>query len=164
MSAAPTAPATAPTAWWDDAGRPDGVLQGEWMGHVGSGGLALVAVVILILATRKGGKNGLKSTPALIVAFLVGSILMGAGGVWASPADLIRQAMVQLGVGTGAGPLGDIGMGAVALLATGICVFVGLKPKMSAAMGIILAVVYAAAGGAWGMIATLAAHLTGGLA
>lgn len=153
----------APT-WIDDRGTAPGITDGELLGHIGTGGIALVAVVIVILGTRKAAKHGFPPLAALIAGYLCGSILMGAGGIWAAPADLLAQGLYHLGIGTGSGPLGDVGMGAVALICTAAFYFVALKSKSAALMGVILSIVYTAAGGGWGIVATTVSEFTGGLA
>jgi hypothetical protein len=157
-------PSSLPAAWWDDATYAPGVLQGEYAGHLGAGGIAAVALIALILGTRKGAKHGLKPMAALIWGFIGMTIWIGAGGVWAVPADLLRQALAQAGVGGGLGPLGSVGMGAIALIICLICWFVDLKARAATVMGIVMAVVFAAAGGVWGVPVLLVSQITGGLA
>ncbi|WP_346132423.1 hypothetical protein [Streptomyces carpaticus] len=156
-------PAAAPAAVWDDA-PPAGVFDGDTFGHIGAGGLAVLALLGILLGTRKGAKNALPANAALVMGFVASSVFAGAGGVWALPADLIRKGLSAAGVGDPSGPFGTVGLGAVALGVTLFIWFVNFKPRASAWMGLLLATVYAAAGGAWGILPAIVARITGGMA
>lgn len=155
------APAATPAAWWDDQDYAPGVMDGEYAGHLGAGGLALVMLVMLILGTRDKAKHKLSSMAALIWGFVAMTVWIGAGGVWAAPADFLRQQLAQL---TDLGMIGDVGPGAVALLTAGVVWFADLKPRAEAAWGLINAVTWASAGGFWGVPVLLVSQVTAGLA
>jgi hypothetical protein len=155
------APAATPAAWWDDQTYAPGVLDGEYVGSLGAGGLALALVILLILGTREKAKHKLKPMAALIWGFIGMTVWVGAGGVWSAPSDLLREALAQT---TSLGLVGGIGAGAIAIVTVGIVWFVDLKPRAEAIMGMIMGVVFATAGGIWGVPVLLVSQLAGGLA
>lgn len=156
-----SAPAATPAAWWDDAEYAPGVYDGQYIGHLGAGGLALVALLLLILGTRTKAKHKLKSVPALIWGFVAMTVWIGAGGVWAAPSDFLRQLLVQA---SEMGAIGDMGAGAIALITVGVVWFVDLQPRGSAVMGMVNAVAFSAAGGIWAVPVLLVSQATAGLA
>jgi hypothetical protein len=155
------APATTPAAWWDDADYAPGVMDGEYIGSLGAGGLAVVMLLLLILGTRDKAKHKLKPLTALIWGFVAMTVWIGAGGIWSYPSDVLRDALAQA---TALGVIGTVGAGAIALATLGIVWFVDLKPRAEAIMGMIMGVTWAAAGGIWGVPVLIVAQITSGLA
>ncbi|MCE7081186.1 hypothetical protein [Streptomyces sp. ST2-7A] len=154
--------AAAPTAapmFFDD--RPDGAFDGEWTGSLGTGGLAFALLVILLLGTRSGAKHQIKPPLAMLLGFVTSNVLAAAGGAWALLSDLIHQGLAAAGLGSGLGPLGDIGMGSVAIVVLAVAWFVNLRSRAAAWVGLIGGIVFAAAGGIWGSVAYVAAQLAG---
>lgn len=119
---------------------------GAVFGAVGAGGISLVLAVVLLFGVKGKGKLKLKENPATVFAFLAGTAFHAAGEIWLHPERLVTQGLTGVGVGTGGGPFGDVGIGAVCLLLVAILLFAPLSPGMSAGLGLAAAVVFPAAG------------------
>ncbi|MFB6875687.1 hypothetical protein [Streptomyces sp. NPDC056323] len=122
---------------------------------LGTGGLALVLTVLLILGTRKKDTEVTFSKgQALTIGLATGVVWAGAGIVWGMPDDVVLQGLQSLGVGRGDGPLGDVKMPAVAWVLVIIAYIVKLAPRTAGVTGIIMATTFSAAGGAWAIVAS----------
>ena len=115
-------------------------------GPVGAGGLALALTVLLFFGVKGKGKIKLAERAAGIVAFLAGTSYAAAGQIWANPERITSQGLTGFGVGTGGGPLGNVGVGAVALVLFILMLTFPLTPVTSAVLGMISAFVFPAAG------------------
>ncbi|MFF7365638.1 hypothetical protein [Streptomyces sp. NPDC008125] len=136
-----------------------------FLGGLGTGGLALVLTVALILGTRKkGGETTFPKGLALTLGLAAGTVWMGAGIVWGMPDDMVTTALQAVGVGKVDGPLGNVQMRAIALVLVVVAYLVKLKPRAAGVTGIIMASVFSAAGGAWTIIATTVGEFFLGLA
>jgi hypothetical protein len=145
-----------------------GIAQGELLGNLGTGGAALVVTVVLVLGMKASGKG--KALPWALVLFLgalAATLYAAAGGIWSTPADLLASLLGALGIGSStAGPLGNVGMGAVACICVAILYWRKLSLVQTAIMGFVAAYVAGRAGGIWGIAAELvqtAAGLIGGV-
>lgn len=132
--------------------------DGAAFGALGAGGLALALTVLLILGVKGQGKLRLKENPALICAFIAGTAFSAAGAIWANPERITRQGLSGLGVGTGGGPFGNVGLGAVSLVLLILMLTWKLTPVRGAVLGLIAAVVWPLAGDAtvWALPVELA--------
>lgn len=131
---------------------------GAAFGALGAGGLALALTVLLILGVKGQGRVKLKENPALICAFIAGTAFSAAGKIWANPERITEQGLTGLGVGTGSGPFGDVGIGAVALVLLVLMLCWKLTPLRGAIIGLIAAVVWPLTGEAtvWALPCQLA--------
>lgn len=119
---------------------------GAVFGAVGSGGISLVLAVFLVLAVRGKGKVKLKDNPAIIFAFLAGTAFTAAGAIWANPERFVTQGLSGLGVGSGGGTFGSVGIGAICLLLLVIMLAAPMTPVLGASLGLIAAFTFPAAG------------------
>ncbi|MFJ2007023.1 hypothetical protein [Streptomyces chartreusis] len=119
---------------------------GAIFGVVGSGGIALCLTALLVFGLINGGRITFKVRGSLITSFLAGTAYVAAGKIWANPGKITEQGLTGLGVGTGTGPFGDVGIGAVATLLFIIIIAAPLTPIQAAAVGMIAAFVWPAAG------------------
>lgn len=119
---------------------------GAVFGAVGAGGLSLVLAVFLVLGVRGKGKVKLKDNPAIVFAFLAGTAFTAAGAIWANPEKFVAQGLSGLGVGSGTGAFGAVGMGAICLLLLVIMLTAPMTPVLGASLGFIAAFVFPAAG------------------
>ncbi|MFF8485182.1 hypothetical protein [Streptomyces antibioticus] len=115
-------------------------------GPVGAGGLALVLTALLVFGIKGKGKVKFGTRAAGIVAFLAGTSYAAAGQIWANPEKITSQGLTGFGVGTGGGPLGNVGLGAVALLLVVIALTAPLTAVTSGVLGMVAAFVFPAAG------------------
>lgn len=139
---------------------------GQILGTVGAGGIATALTVALIAGTRGGGaapaaaggapgsggkksriRIRLTSHQALTLGITAGTFYMTAGSFWAVGRQ-ISDAFTGMFTGGGFGPFG---VGGVALLLGGLVYFREFSPGKSAALGVLVAGVWAAAGGIWGL-------------
>ncbi|MFD4000866.1 hypothetical protein [Streptomyces rubiginosohelvolus] len=120
--------------------------SGGTFDYVGAGGLALIATAILIFGVIGKGSRKLNTLWAGIVAFVAGSAYIAAGKIWASPQQVVEQGWTGIGVGGGAGPFGDVGIGAACGLLVVIMVFAPLNPARSAVLSLIAAFTWPMAG------------------
>ncbi|RLL68150.1 hypothetical protein [Streptomyces sp. Z26] len=149
LSAAPAAPAAPPSP---------GLGDGEIFGHLGAGGAALVVTVVLVLGVKATGKGkALSWNLTLFLGALAATLYAGAGGIWSTPADLLASLLTAFGVGGGTGPLGNVGMGAVACCIAAILYWRKLTLKQVAVLGFVAAYVAGRAGGIWGVAASIVA-------
>ncbi len=86
------------------------------LGSLGTGGLALVLTVALILGVRGHGKHRLSHVQAGVIGFLAGTLYLSAGQIWAFAGNL-TDSLATTVAGPG-GPFGDVGLGAAALVLT----------------------------------------------
>lgn len=133
--------------------------DGAALGALGAGGLALAASLFLILGVMGEGKVTLTNNPAMITAFVAGTSFKTAGEIWAHPERLTEQGLTGFGVGTGSGPFGDVGVGAVCLVLLILMLCWKLTPVRGATLGMIAAFVWPTAGPdtIWGIPTDLAA-------
>ncbi|MEV5138449.1 hypothetical protein AB0K71_05825 [Streptomyces syringium] len=125
----------------------------NFIGGLGAGGTALVLTTILVQGTKKDGiRHGLNQNQAVTVGLADGTVLAGAGQVWGVPDDIVLGVLDAVGVGTSGGPLGTITMPAVALTLVAFVYIKKLKPRTAGVNGLIMASVFANAGGGWAMI------------
>ncbi|MET8475411.1 hypothetical protein ABZY90_19655 [Streptomyces sp. NPDC006422] len=123
--------------------------DGAVFGALGSGGIALCLTVLLVLGVIGGGKIEFGSTGAAVCAFVAGTAYVSAGKIWTNPGKITEQGLTGLGVGTGTGPLGDVRIGAVALLLFIVLIAAPAKwltPARAAIVAMIAAFVWPAAG------------------
>jgi hypothetical protein len=116
------------------------------LGAVGTGGLALVLTVFLVLGVKGNGKVALKDNPATICGFIASTAFSAAGQIWANPEKIASQGLTGLGVGTGGGPFGNVGLGAVATLLLILILCWEMTPLRGAILGLIAGIVWPAAG------------------
>lgn len=115
-------------------------------GPVGAGGLALALTALLFFGVKGKGKVKFGTRAAGIVAFLAGTSYSAAGKIWTNPEAITSQGLTGFGVGTGGGPLGNVGIGAIALLLFILMLTAPLNPVTAAVLGMISAFVFPAAG------------------
>lgn len=120
--------------------------SGGTFDYVGAGGLALITTAILIFGVIGKGSRKLNTLWAGIVAFVAGSAYIAAGKIWASPQQVVEQGWTGIGVGGGAGPFGDVGIGAACGLLVVIMVFAPLNPARSAVLSLVAAFTWPMAG------------------
>ncbi|RDG37937.1 hypothetical protein [Streptomyces corynorhini] len=134
-----------------------------FLGGLGTGGLALVLTVLLVLGTRSSSEHTFSKGMALFVGLAAGIVWAGAGQVWGMPNDLVLSGLASAGVGTN-GPLGTVGFPAIAIVLVVIVYMMKLKPRASGVTGVLMATVFAAAGGGWAMVAGTVGSFFVGLA
>ncbi|WP_189846098.1 hypothetical protein [Streptomyces rubiginosohelvolus] len=120
--------------------------SGGTFDYVGAGGLALVTTAILVFGVIGKGSRKLNTLWAGIVAFVAGSAYIAAGKIWASPQQVVEQGWTGIGVGGGAGPFGDVGIGAACALLVVIMVFAPLNPARAAVLSLVAAFTWPMAG------------------
>ncbi|WP_432124043.1 hypothetical protein [Streptomyces sp. C10-9-1] len=133
---------------------------GALLGALGTGGVALVLAVMLVLGVRGRGRLKLNDNPAAITAFLAATAFSAAGKLWASPEQFVGQGLSGLGVGQGPnGPFGNVGLAAVATLILIVFLFATMTPLFGAVLGFIAGVIWPAVGPGtiWAIPAELAA-------
>lgn len=136
-----------------------------FFGGLGTGGLALVLTVALVLGTRKKNAEVTYSKGlALFLGLAAGVVWAGAGQVWGMPDDVVLSALQSAGVGRANGPLGNVGMPAIALVLVLIAYMMKLKPRTAGVTGVIMATTFASAGGAWAIVASTVGGFFVGLA
>lgn len=116
------------------------------VGFMGSGGVALCLTVLLIFGVIGRGKHKLTTGKAGVVAFLAGCAYIAAGKIWASPQQVVEQGWTGLGVGGSSGPFGEVGIGAACVLLLILMLVAPLNPVRAAALGLIAAFTWSAAG------------------
>ncbi|MET9414125.1 hypothetical protein ABZY03_08025 [Streptomyces klenkii] len=126
----------------------------EFLGGLGTGGLATVLTTALILGTRDKSAHTFSKGQAVTCGLAAGTVYTAAGHTWGVPDDLTLNALQALHVGTGTGPLGDIQPGAVALVLVIVAYLVKLKPRAAGVNGLVMATVFTHAGGPWAMLAS----------
>ncbi|MYT60631.1 hypothetical protein GTW29_28615 [Streptomyces sp. SID7834] len=132
---------------------------------LGTGGVALVLTVALVLGTRKkGAETTFSKGLALTLGLAAGVVWAGAGIVWGMPDDVVLTALQALGVGRADGPFGNVQMPAIAWVLVLIAYLVKLAPRAAGVTGIIMATTFSAAGGAWAIVATTIGSFFLGLA
>lgn len=136
----------------------------SFLGGLGTGGLALVLTAVLVLGTRSKSKATFKQSMALFIGLAAGTVWAGAGQVWGMPNDLILSGLKSAGVGGTGGPLGTVGMPAIALVLVAVAYMMTLKPRAAGVTGVVMATVFASAGGGWSMLATTIGGFFVGLA
>lgn len=122
--------------------------DGAALGALGTGGLALCAVVFLVLGVKGKGRVQLKDNPAIICGFVASTAFSAAGKIWANPERITSQGLTGLGVGSGDGPFGNVGIGAVALLLLILILCWQMSPLRGAVLGLVAGIVWPAAGAA----------------
>lgn len=122
--------------------------NGAIFGGLGAGGLALALTVLLVLGVKGKGRVSLKDNPAMVVGFLSSTAFHAAGQVWSHPERITAQGLTGLGVGSGGGPFGNVGIGAVALIILIVMLCAPLSPAFGAGLGLIAGFVWPAAGAA----------------
>jgi hypothetical protein len=126
--------------------------DGHIFGALGAGGIALVLTVILVLGVRGKGKHKLNHEQAGVIGFLAGTMYLAAGQIWRF-AGSMTQAFTSIASGPN-GPLGDVGLGAVAMSLFAWWWLGARKPGRAALQGIASGSLFAAAGGGWGIVST----------
>lgn len=120
--------------------------DGAALGALGAGGLALALTVLLVLGVKGKGKVKLKDNPAMICGFVAATAFSAAGAIWSRPEQITSQGLTGLGVGTGAGPFGNVGLGAVSLVLLFVMMCWEITPLRGAILGILAGIVWPAAG------------------
>ncbi|MFE9645298.1 hypothetical protein ACFYO0_14515 [Streptomyces sp. NPDC006365] len=120
--------------------------EGAALGALGAGGLSLVLTALLVLGVKGKGRVKLKDNPAIICGFIASTAFSAAGQIWANPERIASQGLTGLGVGTGSGPFGNVGMGAVASLLLVLILCWEMSPLRGAILGLIAGIVWPAAG------------------
>ncbi|MEV6674583.1 hypothetical protein [Streptomyces sp. NPDC051162] len=152
--------------------------NGQLLGSVGSGGVAIALTGVLIAGIRQpkgsgapegvgNGKKGrirhrLTSEQAQWTGVAAGTCYTVAGSIWTNAGDL-SNAFASVFT---SGGFGTAGLGAVSTLLAGIMYFRELAPARAAWTGIIAAGVWAQAGGIWGLpeaVILTGAHAIGAL-
>lgn len=133
--------------------------DGGAFGALGAGGLSLALTVLLVFGVKGKGKVKLKDNPAMIFGFLATTAFASAGKIWANPERIASQGLTGLGVGTGGGPFGNVGMGAVALVLLILMLTWEMTPLRGAILGLIAGIIWPAAGNesVWAMPSELGA-------
>lgn len=119
---------------------------GAVFGAVGAGGISLALAVFLYFGVKGKGKVRLNENPAMVFAFLAGTAFSAAGAIWAHPERITQQGLTGLGVGTGSGIFGAVGIGAVCLVLLALILTAPLTPGRGAWLALISAFVFPAAG------------------
>ncbi len=136
-----------------------GLGDGHIFGALGAGGIAFVLTVGLVLGVRGKGNHRFSHEHAGVLGFITGTLYTAAGQLWAAPQNLTDSLAATV---TGPdGPLGDVGMGAVAL---GLFLWWWLgkpRPAKAALLGVASGSLAAAAGGAFGIASALVLTLAG---
>ncbi|MFD3654352.1 hypothetical protein [Streptomyces sp. NPDC058620] len=132
---------------------------GAALGFLGSGGVAVCLTALLIFGVIGKGRIKLTTGKAGTVAFLAGTAYTAAGKIWANADEVVRQGWTGLGVGTGDGPFGEIGIGAASLLLLIIMLTAPLNPVRAAVVSVIAAFTWPTAGdgSVWAVPGQLAA-------
>lgn len=133
--------------------------DGAALGALGAGGMSLALTVLLVFGVKGKGKVKLKDNPAIICGFLATTAFSSAGKIWANPERITSQGLTGLGVGTGGGPFGSVGIGAIATVLLILMLTLELTPFRGAALGLIAGIVWPAAGNesVWAMPSELGA-------
>ncbi|MEE4541009.1 hypothetical protein V2S66_03375 [Streptomyces sp. V4-01] len=147
-----TAPATAPT------------VDGHLAGSITLSGVALGCALVLFFAVRKADRlKHLHNRDGIgVFGIVTGTTWMAAGSSWAAAATGIAAVPTSvLGAGSG---LGNPGVGGTAVALTALTFLPGWKRTLwPALLGISAAVVYASAGGVWGMLVNTVRMLVGNI-
>lgn len=122
--------------------------DGAALGALGAGGMALAMTVLLVLGVKGKGKVKLKDNPAMICGFVASTAFAAAGAIWTRPEQITSQGLTGLGVGTGHGPFGNVGLGAVSLILLIVMMCWELTPLRGAILGLLAGIVWPAAGDA----------------
>jgi hypothetical protein len=134
--------------------------SGHVLGSLGTGGIALVLTALLILGVRNKSKHKMSHEHAGIIGFIAGTLYLAAGQLW-SAAGSLTDSLASTVTGPD-GPLGNVGLGAVALVLFLWWWLGHPRPGKAALLGIASGSLFAAAGGIWGiasaMILTIAGH------
>ncbi|MCL6733313.1 hypothetical protein [Streptomyces neyagawaensis] len=135
--------------------------SGAVFGALGSGGIALALTALLVLGVMGKGKVKFQTRGATVTAFLAGTAYIAAGKIWANPGKVTEQGLTGLGVGTGNGPFGDVGIGAIALILLIVLIAAPLTPFGAAVTAMIASFVWPAAGDGsiWAMPVQLGAAI-----
>jgi hypothetical protein len=133
--------------------------EGAVFGALGAGGLAFALARFLALGVRGEGRVRLKDNPAMICGFVASTAFSAAGSIWSNPERITSQGLTGLGVGSGSGPFGNVGIGAVALVLLILMTCWRLTPLRGAILGLIAGIVWPAAGDGtlWAIPSELAA-------
>ncbi|MEV8432012.1 hypothetical protein ACWHLZ_28000 [Streptomyces chartreusis] len=134
-------------------------VEGAALGALGAGGLSLALTVLLVFGVKGEGKVKLKDNPAIICGFLATTAFASAGKIWANPERIASQGLTGLGVGTGGGPFGNVGVGAIATVLLILMLTWRITPVRGAFLGLIAGIVWPAAGNdsVWAMPSELGA-------
>lgn len=132
----------------------------EFLGHLGTAGLAGALTVVLWFGTQTGGKaKPLGWGMALFLAMLAGSSYAAAG----TPFNLIPS-MVNDGIGMFGETFPNYSMAGLALTVTAIMAYKKLTTRQVAMWGVVFFYVASGAGGAWGMVAVKIATIASNIA
>lgn len=131
-----------------------GIEGGQILGSLGAGGAALAITVFLIVGVKGKKKIKLDADQAAVGGFVAGVLYGAAASVW-STAESVSLGLAEAVRGAG---VGNVGMGAVALLLVILIYGVRMKPGAAALAGIAAASIFAAAGGIWAVLSTTVAH------
>lgn len=116
------------------------------LGFLGSGGLALVLTAALVFGVIGKGRIRLTTGKAGLVAFLAGTAYTAAGKIWAHAEQVVQQGWTGLGVGSGDGPFGEVGIGAACTLLLILMLMAPLNPVRASALCLIAAFTWPSAG------------------
>jgi hypothetical protein len=133
-------------------------MGGRILGSVGAGGLATALTVGMVAGIKEpkaaegGKKTGkmrrrMSSDEAAITGLIAGTLYIVAGSIWTVGNEISRG---FASIFTDGG-FGNAGLGGVSLILTAYLYFRAPRPGWSAFLGILMAGVYAAAGGLWGL-------------
>ena len=120
--------------------------EGAALGALGAGGLAFALALFLVLGVKGQGRVELKDNPAMICGFVASTAFTAAGSIWSNPEKITSQGLTGIGVGTGAGPFGNVGIGAVALILLILMTCWKMTPLRGAILGLVAGIVWPAAG------------------
>lgn len=119
---------------------------GSFFGSVGAGALAIFLTIVLVFGVIGKGKVKLKTWQAGVVALAAGSSYTAAGKIWTHAETVVQQGWTGVGVGNNNGPFGDLQMGGASLILAGLMAFAPLNPARAAALCMIAAFTWPAAG------------------
>ncbi|MFF0747425.1 hypothetical protein ACFYVL_44300 [Streptomyces sp. NPDC004111] len=125
------------------------LAAGPVFGSIGISGLALASGMLLMMGLRGSDRFKLNRDKAGGVAIVFATLAMAAGETWGSVVKGIGEVPTSIIQGSG---LGNIGLGGVAICLTLLTFFPKWKKMIWPIFyGISAGVVYAKAGGIWGV-------------
>jgi hypothetical protein len=137
-------------------------MGGHILGSITLSGVALGCALVLFFSVRKADRlKHLHNRDGIgVFGIVTGTVWMAAGSSWAAAATGIAAVPTSV-LGDGSG-MGNPGTGGIALALTAVTFLPGWKRTLwPALLGISAAVIYASAGGVWGLLVNTARMLVG---